>query len=84
MKIQIKSKFSNIPLREFESKETQLKFLFKQLNKYKRLLPKGYNRNKELRRYCHTVDKKIKLLTKDDRFYLSDYVGKQYYIAIIL
>lgn len=83
MKIQIKSVFSNEVLHEFDMKEVQAKSLFKKLNKYKRLLPKGYNRNKELRRYCHTVDKKIKLLTKNDRFYLSDYVGRQYIIKTI-
>lgn len=64
-------------VKSFVMNVVQAKELLNKMNKYRKLSPKGYNRNKSKRKNFFGIDEVFKRLTSDD-FYYSDYTGKYY------
>ena len=46
--------------------------------KVQKRLPNSYNRHKQSRKYCYTLDRKLQQLTGDRSLFISMYSGSQY------
>lgn len=52
--------------------------LYRKMLSYRKLTPKGYNRNKSKRLNCKGIDRVFKKLTGNPYFYFTDFSGNQY------
>ena len=62
--------------------DVQADELYRKMLAYRKLTPRGYNRNKSKRLNCQGIDRVFKILTGNPYFHFTDYTGKQYEFKI--
>lgn len=76
--VSIVNRWTKVPTVIFLRDDVQAEELHRKMLDYRKVTPKGYNRNKRKRLNCKGIDEVFKKLTGNPYFYFSDYTGKQY------
>lgn len=76
--VSIVNRWTKVPKVIFLRDDVQSEEIHRKMLAYRKVTPKGYNRNKRKRLNCNGIDEVFKKLTGNHYFHFSDYTGKQY------